>query len=167
MYEISSSGFGRSLLTARRLIENGCKFITLTNNGWDMHTDIEDGFKNRAVELDKMLSIFLQDMQERGLLKNTLVVVCSEFGRTPKINVSSGRDHWNSVNSLILAGSNYGDSVIGKTDEKATTVSDKPFVPMDLSYTILNHFGYSKDDVLIDNQKRPRFPVEKEAKLIV
>lgn len=167
MYKISSSGFGKSLLQARRLVENGCKFVTLTNNGWDMHQDILEGFKNRAAELDQMLAIFFQDMEERGLLKNTLVVVTSEFGRTVKINPSSGRDHFNSVNSIILAGSGYGDSLIGKTNSKASEIIDKPYMPEDLCHTILHHFGFEPNDVIVDNQKRPRYPIEKDSKLII
>jgi hypothetical protein len=168
-YKIASSAFGKSLLTARRLIENGCRFVTTENSGWDMHSDILNGFNTKGPELDEMLSVFLKDLNDRGLLANTLVVVCSEFGRTNKLNSSGpiGRDHHPACNSLILAGSNYGGTLIGKTDSKASIVSDNPFSPSDLAWTILNHFDISKDLTIVDSQKRPRHIIDKEAKLIL
>ena len=170
-YKEQSSVFGRSLLTARRLIENDCKFVTVANNGWDHHSDIKANFENQASELDHCLSTFLLDLSDRGLLKDTLVVITSEFGRTPKLNngsgSSSGRDHYPSVNSLILAGGSYGNNLIGETDSKASTVVSDKFSPGDLSWTIMNHFGIDKTLMIVDNQKRPRFIFDKESKLII
>lgn len=167
-YKIATSGFGKNLLMARRLLEHGSKFISLDMSGWDTHSNMAETFNTRGKELDSILSIFLQDLNQRGLLKDTLVVVCSEFGRTPKQNNNNGKDHYNSCNSLLLAGGkNYGGSVIGRTDDKGTEVTDKSFSPFDLCWTILNHFDIDKTLKITDKQGRPRYIVDKEAKLIV
>lgn len=171
-YKEESSGFGRSLLQARRLLENNCKYITIANNGWDMHSDIKAGFDKQAGELDWGLATFLKDLKDRGLLEDTLVVVTSEFGRTPKLNAGigsgiAGRDHYPHCNSLILAGGSYGGSLIGETDKTASSIISSKFSPEDLAWTILNHFEVEKSLVIADSQKRPRHILDKEAKLIL
>lgn len=166
-YNIERSGFGRNLLIARRALEAGTKFVTVQYGGWDMHSAISDAMNRTSVELDNTLPLFILDLEQRGMLKNTLIVVASEFGRTPKVNRDFGRDHFPSVNSLILAGGNYGGSVLGKTDSKATVVEESPFEPKDLTFTILNHFGFEKGDALTDSMRRPRYLIEDSAKLII
>lgn len=165
-YGIDKSGFGRELLIARRSIEAGSKFVTVEYGGWDMHSDINTAFPTRSAEFDRIFSAFLVDLERRGMLKNTMVVVASEFGRTPKINQSTGRDHWPNNNSLILAGGNYGGSVIGETDKNATSIISNAYEPKDLTYTILDHFGFEKSATLVDNMRRPRHLIEDSAKII-
>lgn len=167
LYEIEKSLLGKSLLLARRLVEAGTKLSTIHYPGWDMHNTIAKDFPVRAAELDKFLTIFILDLEQRGLLKNTLVVVASEFSRTPKININAGRDHYPSCNSILLFGSNYGGKLIGTTDDKNSEITSNPFTPIDLNYTILNHFGIDKNYKMIDNLQRPRHFVDPEAKLIV
>ncbi len=90
---------GQRLLLARRLVEAGARFVTLTYGGWDMHNQITQSFKNTMPPLDQALAALLQDLDERGLLNSTMVMVSSEFGRTPKINNDAGRDHWPKVSA--------------------------------------------------------------------
>src|SRR6185369_1640278 len=98
------SKFGQGCLLARRLVENNVRFIEVTSGGWDMHNDIDDAIEEKGNELDTALSALLGDLQSRGLLSKTLVVLCSEFGRTPKINSRGGRDHYPKAFSTMLAG---------------------------------------------------------------
>ncbi len=95
---------GQRLLMARRLVEAGVRFVSVTYGGWDMHTRITDGFRREMPPLDQALATLIQDLESRGMLEKTLVMVSSEFGRTPKINPDAGRDHWPKVFSVMLAG---------------------------------------------------------------
>ncbi|MFZ4765890.1 MAG: DUF1501 domain-containing protein, partial [Roseimicrobium sp.] len=95
--------FGQGCMLARRLVESGVRFVEVTSGGWDMHNDIDDALSDKGAELDQGLSALLSDLQSRGLLASTLVVLCSEFGRTPKINSRSGRDHYPAVFSTLFA----------------------------------------------------------------
>ncbi|MBL6827494.1 MAG: DUF1501 domain-containing protein, partial [Opitutales bacterium] len=95
---------GQRMLLARRLVESGVRFVSLTYGGWDMHQNIEAGFNKQGPELDKAYAALISDLDERGLLDSTLVMLSSEFGRTPKINKDSGRDHYPRVFSVALAG---------------------------------------------------------------
>ena len=95
---------GARMLLARRLVEAGVRFVTLTYGGWDMHDRIQDGIKRQVPSLDKALAALIQDLESRGLLDSTLVCLASEFGRTPKINGTAGRDHWPKVFSVVMAG---------------------------------------------------------------
>jgi len=167
-YNAKTSTFGKDLLLARRLIQAGVKYITVNNGGWDMHNQISDGFDRKATELDTSLFVLLNDLKGLGLLDNTLIVVTSEFSRTPKINGTGGRDHWSSLNSLIFAGGGYEHGkVIGKTDANASVVDGKSYNPKDLSWTIMNHFGVKKDLVIVDNSSRPRHMFDEKAKNIL
>lgn len=167
LYDIEKSQLGKSLLLARRLVEAGTKLSTIHYGGWDMHNTIAKDFPVRAAELDKFLTVFILDLEQRGLLKNTLVVVASEFSRTPKINGLAGRDHWPGTNSLLLFGGNYGGNLIGTTDGNNSEVTSNPFEPKDLNCTILNHFGIDQHYKMVDNLARPRHFIEQEAKLII
>ena len=102
---------GQRMLLARRLVEAGVRFVSLTYGGWDMHSNIKNGFARQGPELDKGFATLISDLNERGLLDSTLVMLSSEFGRTPKINRTDGRDHWPRVFSVVLAGG--GIEVVG------------------------------------------------------
>ena len=95
---------GQRMLLARRLVESGVRFVSLTYGGWDMHQNIEAGFNKQGPELDKAYAALISDLDERGLLDSTLVMLSSEFGRTPKINKDSGRDHYPRVFSVSSPG---------------------------------------------------------------
>src|SRR5206468_6801046 len=97
--------FGQSCLLARRLIEGGVQFVTVTDGGWDAHQDNFRSLKTRKLPvLDKAYAALLQDLSDRGLLANTLVVWFGDFGRTPKVNPSAGRDHWATAGVACMGG---------------------------------------------------------------
>jgi len=167
-YNAKNSTFGKDLLLARRLVQAGVKFITVNNGGWDMHNQINDGFDRKAGELDTSLFTLLDDLKSLDLLDDTLLVVTSEFSRTPKINKNGGRDHWAGLNSLMFAGGGYDHGrVIGETDANATQVTGTSFDPKDLAWTIFDYFGVKKDLVITDNSARPRHMFKEDAKNIL
>ena len=92
------------MLLARRLVESGVRFVSLTYGGWDMHTGIKAGMGSQLPAFDQAFAMLVRDLAQRGLLDSTLIMVSSEFGRTPKINATAGRDHWPKVFSVVLAG---------------------------------------------------------------
>src|SRR5688572_28561797 len=92
------------MLTARRLVAAGVHFVSLTYGGWDMHTGIAGGMRGQMPAFDQAFSTLVTDLERQGLLDSTLIMVSSEFGRTPKINQTAGRDHWPKVFSVVLAG---------------------------------------------------------------
>lgn len=141
---------GQSCLLARRLIERGVAFVTVNDRGtgqlgWDTHQQNFSTIKNTlAPPLDQAISALVLDLAERGLLENTLVVCMGEFGRTPKINQNSGRDHHGRANSLLLAGGGMpGGAVLGRTDTKGEGPVERPISPADLAATIYTALGIS------------------------
>ncbi len=141
---------GQSLLLARRLVENGSKFVTVVDLGWDTHTQIDYnltyGFPGKLPGLDLAYSGLIADMHERGLLKKTLVVLMGEFGRTPKINPMGGRDHWPRANSALLAGAGIlGGQAIGKTDAVGELPAEDPVSPQDFARTLYTLVGVNPD----------------------
>lgn len=139
------SSFGQSCLLARRLVERGVPFVTVTLGGWDTHTDNFNQLqRNMLPTLDKGLSSLLDDLRQRGMLDSTLVVLTGEFGRTPKINAnaSPGRDHWADAWTVLMAGGGiHGGRVVGATDEHGEKVVKDPVSPEVLSATILTALG--------------------------
>lgn len=155
-FDTEKNSFGKNCLLATRLVENGAKFVNITHNGWDMHADISKGFEARGKELDVYLTKLIQHLENKGILDKTLVIVASEFSRTPKISLNNGREHFPATNSLIFAGGGFEHGrAIGSTTKNGDSVIDNPFTPPDLSYTILNYFGIDKFEV-VDNSGRPR-----------
>lgn len=148
--------FGQSCLLARRLVENGVRFVTVNYGGWDHHAKIWEGLDHKLPELDQGLSTFLTDMDERGLLDETLVAVFGEFGRTPKINKDVGRDHWGPAASLLFAGAGVcRGKVVGATDAHGATVVDSPVAPADVAYTIYSALGIDPRKNLYTPDGRP------------
>ena len=126
---------GQRMLMARRLVEAGVRMVTLTYGGWDMHNSITPGMRAQMPALDQALATLLLDLEERGLLKRTLVMVSSEFGRTPKINQTAGRDHWPKVFSVLLAGGGIkGGMIHGMSDATASEPELDPVGPADLAH---------------------------------
>lgn len=147
---------GQRMLLARRLIEAGTRLVTLTFGGWDMHQNIENGFRSQGVELDKALASLITDLDERGLLDSTLVMVSSEFGRTPKINNTAGRDHWPRVFSTLLAGGGVKRGYVhGSSDSFSTQVEEDPTSPADFASTVYNQLGITSDKELMAPGDRP------------
>lgn len=144
--------FGQSCLLARRLVERGVRFVTINHAGWDHHAKIWEGLEKKVPIFDQGFSALIQDMSERGMLKDTLVVAFGEFGRTPKVNKDIGRDHWGHAASLIFAGAGVrGGKVVGATDKNGAYVTDRPIRPADVAYTIYAALG-------IDPRKQIRTP---------
>lgn len=167
------TNIGNQLLLSRRLIESGSRFVTVVHGGWDMHQNIKKSLSNLVPEVDKALSALLIDLENRGLLKDTLVVVNTEFGRTPLNNGivgaeqgEPGRDHYSRVTPLLLAGGGYGGEIIGKMDKNGFEISDNPFSPLDLLHTIMNHVGIQKSLTNTDFSGRPRYIIDGESKII-
>jgi len=147
---------GSRMLLARRLVEFGSRFVTLTYGGWDMHDNIANGMNSQLPAFDKGFATLIEDLSDRGLLDSTLVCVVSEFGRTPKINGTAGRDHWPKVFSTIMAGGGikqgiaYGTSnaTASEPDENAVTIED-------WAATIYNRLGIVADKELMAPGDRP------------
>jgi uncharacterized protein (DUF1501 family) len=143
-------GIGEQLLLARRLTQYGARFVSVPYNGWDNHTDLFPSLQNRVPPLDAAVATLIDDLKRLDRLQNTLIVITSEFGRTPKLNAAQSRDHYGRLNNLVFAGGRATHGrVVGRTDSKSTEVTESPFGPQDLLATILWHFGinnsYIKD----------------------
>jgi uncharacterized protein (DUF1501 family) len=134
---------GQSCLLARRLVEAGVHFVTVTDGGWDTHANNFQSLKERKLPpLDRAYSGLLQDLHDRGLLDSTLVVWFGDFGRTPKINPSAGRDHWASAGVACLGGGGVKrGEVVGATNPLGEFVVDSPVTPQDLAATIYHTLG--------------------------
>ena len=135
--------FGLHVLQARHLVENGAPFVMVANGmPWDCHVMNHEIHQMLVPELDKVLSTLITDLEERGLLENTLVVAMGEFGRTPWLNTSHGRDHYPNAWSLAMAGAGIrGGTVVGATDKDGVEVIEKPFNEMNLFATIFRALG--------------------------
>ncbi|MCC6419844.1 MAG: DUF1501 domain-containing protein [Gemmataceae bacterium] len=145
---------GQSCLLARRLIEAGCPFVTVTDEGWDTHQQIfralREGYvggrDGKIPRLDQALSALLADLADRRLLQDTLVIAMGEFGRTPKLNTAAGRDPWPRAFSVLLAGGGVrGGQVIGRSDPRGESPAERPVTPADLARTICTLLGIDPD----------------------
>jgi hypothetical protein len=137
------NNLGQSCLLARRLIEAGVHFVTVTNGGWDTHQNNFRSLKDRLLPpLDRGYSALLQDLHARGMLDNTLVVWFGDFGRTPKVNPSAGRDHWATAGVACMGGGGVKmGEVVGATNQFGEFVIDSPATPQDLAATIYHTLG--------------------------
>jgi len=157
---------GQSCLLARRLIERGVSFVTVNNPGWDTHGDLvlrlKEGYAGAKVGVgliptfDQAFAALVSDLSDRGLLDETLVIAMGEFGRTPKINTSRGRDHWPRAFSVVLAGGGIrGGQVYGASDRVGESPADKPVTPADLAATIFTLLGVDPSHELHTGDGRP------------
>lgn len=138
--------FGQSCLAARRLIENGSKFVTINHGGWDTHKDHFPTMRRKLPELDRGLGTLIADLDDRGMLESTIVWCSGEFGRTPKVAMESpwngGRHHFGSVFSSLVAGGGFkGGQIVGASDDRGETVKDRPVYPGDLIGTMYELLG--------------------------
>ncbi|MFM8250171.1 MAG: DUF1501 domain-containing protein [Planctomycetota bacterium] len=149
--------FGQSCLLARRLIEAGVRFVTVTDGGWDTHANNFKSLKDsRMPPVDKALPQLLIDLQQRGMLANTLVCWLSDFGRTPKINSASGRDHWATAGFALLAGAGVpGGHVLGATDDEGGFVTKDEYSSEDLAATVYTKLGLPVDLIAHSPDGRP------------
>ena len=148
--------FGQGVLLARRLIERQVRFVEVQLGGWDTHQNNFTRVAERSAILDQALSALLDDLQKRGLLEETLVVLATEFGRTPTININEGRDHYPKAFSCMLAGGGVqGDQVWGETDPEGREVNDQKVEIPDLNATIAYSLGLPLDKIVYSPTRRP------------
>ncbi len=147
---------GARMLLARRLVEAGARFVTLTYGGWDMHNNISNSITSQMPAFDQGFATLISDLSDRGLLESTLVCVVSEFGRTPKINGTAGRDHWPRVFSSVLAGGGIkGGITYGTTDATASEPDENPVEIPHWAGTIYHQMGINPDKELMAPGDRP------------
>ncbi len=154
--EYGQNGFGQGCLLARRLIENDVRHVEVTLGGWDTHSNNFQAVQNLSATLDQAVSALLVDLDRRGLLDETLVVLTTEFGRTPYVNENDGRDHFPKAFSGFMAGGGIrGGVAYGKTNEHATDVVEGKMTPPDFNATIAYGLGLPLDEVIYSPSKRP------------
>jgi hypothetical protein len=154
-------GLGEQMLQARRLCEAGCGFVTLQHGGWDMHSNIKQEMDRRGPEIDRAVSALVEDLDQRGMLENVLLVISGEFGRTPKINGSSGRDHWAPLSTLAFAGGGLKmGQVVGESAEKADVPKTTPITPQDLMATVFHVLDFDKRIQFTNQSGRPTYMIE-------
>ena len=147
---------GQRMLMARRLTTAGVRLVTLTYGGWDMHNDVTAGMQRLMPAFDQAFSTLIRDLDRQGLLETTLVMVSSEFGRTPKINKTAGRDHWPKVFSVALAGGGVkGGFIHGASNSTASEPDRDPVSPADLATTVYRQLGIVADKELMAPGDRP------------
>lgn len=147
---------GQRMLLARRLVEAGARFVTLSYGGWDHHQGITAAMRRQAPPLDQAFSTLIADLDERGLFDETLVLLSSEFGRTPKINQDAGRDHWSKVFSVVAAGGGLRrGEVVGSSGATGSEPEDAPVSPEDLATTMFHQLGIAAEKELMAPGGRP------------
>ncbi|MCA9267385.1 MAG: DUF1501 domain-containing protein, partial [Planctomycetales bacterium] len=152
------TGLGQQLLLARRLCEAGAGFVTINYGGWDMHGNIAKSLTSRAPQLDQGVAALLEDLHDRGMEKNVLLVITGEFGRTPKVNKGSGRDHWAPLSTLALAGGGLRmGQTVGESAPKVDVPATTPVQPLDLLATVFHVLGIPQNLQYVNNSGRPVF----------
>lgn len=155
--EYGRNDFGQRLLMARRLVEVGVSWVTVNSGGWDHHTKLFEAYKGDSVRnMDRGVAALIRDLDQRGLLDSTLVVLLGEFGRTPKVNKDAGRDHWPHAMSILMAGSGCPrGAVVGATDAKGYAASEAVYRPEDFAASLYWKMGIDPNQVLHTNTGRP------------
>lgn len=150
-------GFGQGCLLARRLVEAGVPFVEVDLGGWDNHNDIFNTLSDRKLpELDRAMSALVEDLAQRELLKDTAIIWMGEFGRTPRINQTTGRDHWARSWSVVVGGAGLrGGLAVGKTNSDGTEVESEPYSSEDLMATVCKGLGISLDKTYTSKNGRP------------
>jgi len=154
--EYGRHAFGQRLLLARRLVEGGARFVTVTDGGWDMHKDIKKSLEGKLPPVDQGLATLIRDLDRRGRLASTMVILVTEFGRTARLNKDGGRDHWPKAFSVALAGGGVKGGIIhGATNAQGTEPTDSPVGPADLGATIYTQLGIDPTERLMSGGDRP------------
>lgn len=170
-YKEGTAGLGEQLLMARRLCEAGCRFVTLhyanSDQAWDMHNKMTPQLQKACPPMDRAISVFLDDLADRGLADKILLVITGEFGRTPRINGDAGRDHWGPLCTLALAGGGLAmGQAVGESSAKAEVPKTTPIYPRDLMATIFHVLGIDVEQRFIDQSGRPTFLLPEGARPI-
>ena len=153
----SASAFCQRLVLGRRLVEAGVRLVTVDCRWWDTHVEGVDSMKNGFLpRWDQSFSALIEDMHDRGLLDTTMVVAWGEFGRTPKLNATNGRDHYPNVFSAVVAGGPVqGGRVVGSSDSKGAYPLNNPKSPQDVLATVYRHLGIDPHKHYLDHSGRP------------
>ena len=151
---------GQSMLLARRLVAAGVTCVTVRSTGWDDHTKMAKGLRQRAPSYDRGIATLVQDLYERGLERDVLVVAMGEFGRTPRINKNAGRDHWGALMSVLLAGGGLRPGIVGASNSKGEVPADAPYRPENILAMIYRHLGIDPAHTFTDLSGRPRYLLE-------
>ena len=148
-------------LTARRLVEAGVRYVTIGRNSWDHHSNIFPQIKSRVPRFDQAYAALLTDLQQRGMLDETLVVYLTEFGRTPQVNSQAGRDHWPRVFSVAFSGAGIQTGqIIGASDKVGGEPTERPVSPEEIAATILSLAGVNPRTVVQKTDGRPMMFVD-------
>lgn len=155
------STFGQQALLARRLVEAGVPFVTLNNGGWDHHSNIFPAFRNQGRRFEAVVAALIDDLDQRGMLDTTLVLVLGEFGRTPAISTlqgstTPGRDHWSNAMSVLVAGCGTPrGQVVGATDRQGYAAVEKIYSPENFVATVYTKLGIDPGRILYASNGRP------------
>lgn len=156
--EYGRTRLGQRCLMARRLIEAGSTFVVVDDDSWDHHSNIFNMLKapDRLPQLDQAFAALIRDLDQRGMLQDTLVVYLTEFGRTPKVNKDAGRDHWPGAYSIFFAGAGVrAGQIIGKSDDQGAYPAERPVGPPDVIATILHLVGINPEKYVDATIGRP------------
>src|SRR3954463_1933450 len=154
--EYGRNAAGQRMLLARRLVQAGVRFVSLTYGGWDHHDNIRNGITNQMPNFDQAYAALIRDLDQQGLLDSTLVLVTTEFGRTPKINGTAGRDHYPKVFSVVLAGGGIKrGQVYGSSDPTGGEPDENPLTVPDLAHTVYHQMGIDPEKTLLAPGNRP------------
>jgi hypothetical protein len=157
---------GQSLLLARRLVEAGVRFVSLTYGSWDHHDNIRDGVAGQLPKLDQAFAALIRDLDSRGLLNTTLVLLTTEFGRTPKVNGTGGRDHWPRVFSIAMSGGGIKRGLVhGASDPTGSDPETDPVNVPDFAATVFHLLGINPEKTLLASGNRP-IPIVKDGQVV-
>ncbi|MBS0208145.1 MAG: DUF1501 domain-containing protein [Planctomycetes bacterium] len=151
-----NAAFGKGCLMARRLVEAGVPFVEVDFGGWDDHQDVFSKLKDRLPVMDQAMSALVEDLNQRGMWKDTVVIWMGDFGRTPRINGRGGRDHWARSWSVVVGGGGFrSGEVVGKTNVDGTAVEGDPYTSQDLMASVLKSLGISLETTFTSKNNRP------------
>ena len=154
--EYGRNDAGQRMLLARRLVEAGVRFVSLTYGGWDHHDNIKNAMSNQMPKFDQAFAALIRDLEKRGLLDSTLVMVTTEFGRTPKINGTAGRDHWPRVFNIVLAGGGMKRGLVhGASDATGGEPESDALSVEDFAATVYHQLGIDAEKSLMAPGNRP------------
>jgi len=154
--QYGNSGFGRGCLLARRLVESGVPFVEVNMGGWDLHQNCFNSLDTKLPEMDKAMGALMEDLTQRGMMDNTVVIWMGEFGRTPRINGNAGRDHYARAWSAVVGGGPIqGGLAVGETSADGSRVESQPYSSEDLMASVCHALGISLQTTFTSNNGRP------------
>ena len=151
---------GQSMLLARRLVESGVTCVTVRSTGWDDHNNVVKGMNSHGTIYDQGVAALIDDLYQRGLQENVLVVAMGEFGRTPRVNKNAGRDHWGSLMSVMLAGGGLKPGIVGSSNSKGEVPASNEYRPENILAMLYRHLGIDPIMTFNDVSGRPRYLLE-------